>query len=279
MIESKSILSVKHEHHSAISDITYKTREFGRDEISITLDADTDYIYIGYHKPINCFYVNHNSNGFQEAVSTLKYWNGSAWTDVTNLEDDSLGVSRSGLLRWNRELSGQVENTVDSVSKYWYKLSTSVNKVNMKLSGINITFASDFDLSLEQPYATQSEFLAGQTSHILIHASVRNEIVQYFRGKDYYKLDSNGQKQDITPWDLLDIGEVNQAAIMLALSKIFFNFSDSKDDVWSSKAYEYRARYQKFIDRAALSIDFNDNGIADVGETKTAKINTFFFSR
>jgi hypothetical protein len=279
MIESKAILSVKLEHHSVFSDLTYKTREFGRDEVSIILDADTDFLYVGYSKPINCFFLNHNSNGVAEAITALKYYNGTSWVSVSNLEDDTLGLSRPGLLRWDRELVGQVASLIDGVTKFWYKLSTNTNKATLKLSGINVTFASDFDLTLEQPFATQSEMLGGLTSHILIHTAVRNEIIQYFKGKDYYKLDSNGVKQDLTCWDLMEIGEVNQAAIMLALSKIFFNFSDSKDDIWSSKAYEYRGRYQKFIDKASITIDFNDNGIIESNENKSAKINTFYFNR
>jgi hypothetical protein len=101
------------------------------------------------------------------------------------------------------------------------------------------------------------------TSHILTHAACRNEILQKFRAKDFYKLDSDGNKQNINAWDLLDIAEVKQGAVYLAMSKIYYNMSDSENDIWAIKAGEYFNKYESMINIAATTIDFNDNGASD----------------
>jgi len=277
MIESKSILSVKSYISSNYTDITYKMREFQRDLVTLTL-LSSEYLYIGYDKPINCFYVNLNSS-LTESTLNLEFWNGSAWSTCMGLEEDTLGLSRSGFIRFNRDQVNQASNTIDNTTKYWYRLSTSNTRTELILAGINLIFVNDYDLLMEQPFITMSEFLSGQTSHILIHNSVKNEIIQYFRTKDYYKIDSNGLKQDINIWDLLEIDEIKQAAVLLAISKIYFNQSDAKGDIWESKSYEYRARYLKIVEAGSLSIDYNDNGKKDVNENKTNKLNTFFMSR
>ena len=277
MIESKSILQVKSYISGVYSDITYKMREFQRDIITESLET-TDYLYVGYDKPINCFYINLNSSLIESSMN-MEYYNGSSWVSLDGLEEDTIGLSRSGFIRWNREQINQTIHTIDNSNKYWYRLSCNSVRTNLILAGINLIFSNDYDLLMEQPYITMTEFLGGQTSHILIHNSVKNEIIQYFRTKDYYKTDSNGLKQDINIWDLLEIDEVKQAAILLAISKIYFNQSDAKGDVWESKAYEYRARYTKIIEAGSLSIDFNDNGKKDIDENKTNKLNTFFMSR
>ena len=278
MIETKSILSIKAFHNDVFTDISYKTREFGRDIAIISLNANVDYLYIGFDKPLNSLYFNHNTLNLTESVLKVEYFNGS-WSDVNGLEDYTLGLMKSGYISFNRDQVGQIVNSTDNSNKYWYRLSVSSDIADLEISGINLVFADDYDLSLENPYITMPEFLGSQKSHILIHVACRNEILQSFRNKDYYKLDSNNIKQDINAWDLLDIMEVKQAAIMLALSKIMFNMSDAKDDVWANKAHEYRSKYEQNIQIASLSIDFNDNGVLESNENKIPKSNTFFMSR
>ncbi len=278
MIDLKSLLTVKHEVSTVFSDYSHKTNNFGRDVVSIDLDT-TDYIYIGFHKPINAFYFNHLSTYVTEGELSLEVYNGSSWIAASGLGDDTLGLKRSGFIKFNRDQVSQVNSTVNGTTNYWYRMSLSVERLALSISGINLVFADDYELMLEQPYITMPEFLDTLPSHIMIHAACRNEILQSFRNKDYIKLDASGVKQDINAWDLLDIEEVKQGAVYLAMSKIYFNMSDANDDVWANKAHEYREKYQEMIRVAALSLDLNDDGKASPDENKTAKINTTFMSR
>jgi hypothetical protein len=279
MIDLKSTLTVKTELETTFSDISSKTANFSRDLVTITLLDTSDHIYVGFHKPINSFYFNHNTVDLTEATMTLEFYNGSEWVACSDLADDTLGLKRSGFVNFNRVQLNQVVNAVDGLSKYWYKITISAGVTDLVISGINLVFADDYSLLLEQPYVTMPEFLDTQLSHILIHAACRNEIIQYFRNKDYYKIDAQGVKQDINAWDLLEIEEVKQSAVFLAMSKIYFNMSDTNDDIWAVKANDYRERSLKMLQVASLSVDFNDNGLSDAPEQKMAKLNSTYMSR
>lgn len=267
MIETKSSLFVKCEIDNVFTDYSHKSSNFGKDSFSINLTVN-DFIYVGYNKPINVLYVNHISSFVDEGMLSLQVFNGTEWVNAS-VEDDTFGLQRSGYVKFKRDL-GQVASVVDDVSTYWYRFSSSIAREGLVLSGINLVFASDYDLLLEQPYITMDEFLSSSLkSHILTHVAVRNEILQKFRNKDYYKLDKDGFKQDLNQWDLIDIDEVKQAAIYLAISKIYFNMSDSSSDTWAVKSSEYRSKFESCIQAASLSLDFNDNGIKDIEEVKT----------
>jgi hypothetical protein len=279
MINVKELLTVKHEASLAFVDYSHKTNNFGRDVVSIELDS-SDFLYVGFRKPINAFYFNHTSTYENEAVLSLEVYNGTSWVEASGKADDTLGLKRSGFIKFDRDQVGQVSHTVDGSNLYWYRLSVSEAREELKIEGINLVFADDYELMLEQPYITLPEFLGkiATTTHILIHAACRNEIMQCFRNKDYYKM-SNGVKEDINAWDLLDIEEIRQAAVYLAMSKIYFNMSDANDDVWANKSYEYRTLYTKMIQVASLSLDVNDDGVVTSNENKPPKINSTFMSR
>jgi hypothetical protein len=269
MIDPKAQLIVKHEVSGAFTDYSHKTNNFGKDSFTISL-ASADRLYVGFRKPINAIYFNHNSIYDEEGLLSLEFYNGITWANVEGLGDDTLGFKRSGFVHFDRNQTGHVPHLVDDYKLYWYRFSSSEPREDLVLSGINLVFADDYDLMMEQPYITMQDFLGTQKSHILIHAACRNEIIQKLKNKDFIKYDSDGVKQDLNQWDLLEIGEVKQGAIFLAMSKIYFNMSDSLDDVWGRKSTEYFKKFVSMIDLAALSLDLNDDGKAESAENKVS---------
>jgi hypothetical protein len=210
---------------------------------------------------------------------TLEYYNGSAWVAAANLNDDTQGLKRSGFIKWDRAQTNQAKNTVDGNTGYFYRISLSAIRLGLIIAGINLVFADDYELSVEQPIVMSTDFIGSNSSYILTHVSTRNEILQSFRNKDYYKLDENGVKQDVNSWDLLQIDEIKQAAVYLAISKIFFNASDMNHDIYAIKSIEYRNKYVAIMNVAALSVDFNDNGVTESYENKANKLNSTYRSR
>ena len=262
MIDIKTQLSIKHESGESYTDYSHKASNFGRDSFALDLVSE-DSICIGFRKPINGLYLNHLTSYEVEGECILQYWNGSAWVNANGLVDDTLGLKRSGFIRFDRDLIGQAQSSINGATLYWYKLKVSIAREGLTVSGINLVFADDYDLMLEQPYVTMPEFLGSLKSHILIHAACRNEIIQKFRLKDFYKTDASGNKQDINQWDLLEIQEVKQAAVFMAMSKIYSNMSDTDGDIWAVKAAEYNQKAEAMIDLSQTSLDYNDNGKDD----------------
>jgi len=283
MIDKRTTLTVFHDDNASFTDYSHKMGAFARDSVTMTITNAEDYIYVGYHKPINAVYVDITTPNGSEGINTVEYWNGTAWANVNGQSDDTLGLFRSGFIRWDKKngdtANDHVANEVNSVSKYWYRVRPSADRTGITLSGLNLVFSDDYELSLEQPYISDSEFLGSESSHIKTHVAVRKEILQKFNNKDYYVIDEvTGDKEDVTCWDLLDIDEVKLSASYLALSKIYNQLSDNPEDVWAVKSAQYEDKYNKYINIARLSVDVNDNGTKDAVENKPG-FKTRYFSR
>ena len=269
MIDNKASLNVKHDDNGVFTDYSHKAANYGRDSFTFTLDSTTSKLFVGFRKPITGFYVDIlNTDYTLEGTLTVEYWDGSNWVSVQDLADDTLGLLRSGFILFEREQANQVENEVDSLSKYWYRISSDTTRMNIDISGINMIFSDDYTMSLEQPVINDPAFKGSQASYVKIHASVRDEILQRFNNKDYIKRTEDGRIENLNVWDLHDILEVKQGATFLALSKIYYNVSDASDDVWADKSAFYFNKYNKMINIARVSLDVNDNGIPEVSEEK-----------
>jgi hypothetical protein len=87
------------------------------------LEDTTDFVYLGANTTFNgvAFEFETRASGV-----TLKaeYWNGSAWTTFTPT-DNTNSMQSDGYLNWGI-LTGWTPNTVNSVSRYWVRLSTTV---------------------------------------------------------------------------------------------------------------------------------------------------------
>ena len=152
---------------------------------------------------------------------------------------------------------------VNSTTKNWVRFRPSADHDVVTFAGINIIFSDDRDLKGE--YFEISQFLPkGADSHILSHVAARDEIIQYLRNGGNFKQDLNtGRLKEITAFDLLDLGQIKQPAILLTLSKIFANVSDEVGDNWSEKSSHYRGRYNASMKLFYLDLDSDDDGVQD----------------
>lgn len=268
MIDSKSALTIKYDSSGVFTDYTNKAVNYARDSFIITLDSVTDYLYIGFKKPITAFYIDILNTSYTEANLELDYFDGTDYYPVDGLADDTLGLSRSGFISFDREQESHAKSSVDSNTMYWYRLRVDETRTDLEVSGINLIFVDDFELSKEVSIINDEGFRSGEASHIKIHESVRDDILQAFGKQDYYKINSLGQKEDINIWDLHDLAEVKVAAKYKALSKIYYNVSDQAGDVYDTKSKHYQNLYEKNINLARLSLDVNDNGKVEASENK-----------
>lgn len=266
MIEIKSKLNFIYKATVAYTDYSHKTNNFGRDEVSIDV-ATTDFIYIGFKKPISKIYFNHNTTYSTDAILTVSMWNGSSFVACT-VDDETLGLRRPGFIHITKP-STEYSTTINSTVGYFLRLSVSAARAGLKVSGCNLVFSDDYDLSIENPLITQPEYLGSSTSFILNHVASRDEILKRLATKNVSKKKDDGTYEDYNQWDLFDINEVKQSSVFLTLSKIYFNLSDAADDIWMQKSNDYRAKYSELIEKVALSLDMNDDGIKTSDESKS----------
>jgi len=270
MLDNNIKLKILHNDDGSFTDISDECADFGRDTTSLTFLQSTSELYIGYRKPINSFYVELATASTDSNLFVIEYWNGTSWTD-TGAVDYTKGFTRSGFITWNRNLTNESKKTINGTELYFIRV-TAIEDFSAVLGGIGFLFTDDNDLRQEVPEITDSNHLAGKASHILTHVAVRNKIIQDLRNKNYTHTNSLGEIEDLTVWDILNANQLNQAAIALGLSKIYYNFSDTVGDVYERNSNKYFADYNSSMDLARLSIDSNDDGIENKQE-ETVRFN------
>lgn len=269
MINPKTKLTVFHDDNGVFTDHTDSASDYIRDDFSMTLVSLEDYVYIGYYKPFNSVYVefstaNVNSNDF-----ALEYYDGTTWTTL-ELDDDTKGWTRSGFMHWDKSDMNEVE--INSTTKYYIRMKPDSDHSATTLSGLNLVFSDDNQLKQEFFEIDNANLLpSGQSSHINSHVASRNTIIQMLRNQGYIKTNSSTGQENIDQFDLHDVFEIRQAATYMALSKIFFNLSDSVDDNWWAKYKEYQDKFEGMFALAKLTLDQDDDGNEDSEEKRNYK--------
>ena len=266
MIKINEKLTIFHDDNSVFAEYSDELLGFDRDAASLTFITAEDSIYVGFYKPINIFFSELATTNTNDADLTVEYYNGTAFTNVVGLHDDSKAFTRSGFTRWDRNQADEAATTINSVELFWYKIDLDADSSAMVFDGLNIVFSDDQDLKREL-FEIDKYLPANTATHILSHASARDEIIQKLNimGKDKNNA-VTGWLEGITAFDLLDISEVKLASTYLVLSKILFSVSDDLDDVFASKSITYRSMADNIINSTKLSVDSNDNGVEEQNE-------------
>jgi len=227
----------------------------------------TEYLYISHDtKPVNNFYIEIKTPNEETSVISIEYYDGSAWKYISNINDETNGLTRSGFLTFERVDAEKVE--VNSIEKHWLRLSVDADTSEVEINGINIVFSNDIDLKEELP--EYADYLpVGETTFIGRHQSAKRDIIQSLRNVgNTKKLEGNFISTDIDEYDILNPLQFRQASKYLVLSKIFFNISDEVDDKYSEKSKSYFELYRKAFDLCLMDIDSNDNGKLETFENK-----------
>jgi hypothetical protein len=255
-----------HDDNGAFTDYTRDARDYLRDEFAIDFTSIDDFVYIGLYKPFNKVYVELKTPALADVNLNAEYYDGAAWQSLT-LEDDTKGLTRSGFISFEKPENWN-STAVNGEDKHYIRLSADT--FTAEIQGLNLVFADDNDL--RQEVRCIDDFLQGNdTTFIAYHVSARNDIVQTLRnGGNATKQENQVNYKNLTKWDLLETGEVRQAAKYLCLSKIFHDVSENIDDKQYQRAIDYAQKYGEAFKLFRLSLDNNDDGIADE-EEKTVR--------
>ena len=200
---------------------------------------------------------------------------------LTDFVDGTQGLTQSGYMYWKPE-KDQYDNFLAGQE---YTLSIRYNTgFDIVFGGINLLFCDKFDLLREYPDLDSllgiSDEKVISTQLIRIMESTMLEIEKKVQNSPFWKEDRQYffTAKELDRWDLLQINEINQAAIFWTLAKIFYFLSDTPGDIYSVKSADYRARGEEAFASVNLSLDFNDNGSLDVfeGEREAANVEITF---
>ena len=260
-----------YDKNMVISDYSQKARDYLRDSFTIDFVGAEDSFYIGLYKPFDWVYMELLTEALTDSELVYEYSNGAGFSGL-NVFDDTIGFQRSGFINWNKPSDWKAQ-AINGQELYWVKITSPVN-FSIAIQGCNIVFADDNDL--EQECRDIKDYLyKNDKSFIAYHVSTRNDIIQRLRNGGDKKLVNentvNEKFENITKWDLLDIGEIRSAAKYLCLSKIFFDVSENVDDKAFSKYKEYMAQFGDAFELFFLSIDKNDDGQVDIVKENLAE--------
>lgn len=261
-------LFVFHDDDSSFIDFSDEAENYLRDKLALVLTT-SDFLYVGLYKPFDRIYTDMDTANTNTSVFTGEFFDGSNFVSLTNFKDKTNGMSRSGFMRWDRAQTDWALTTINGQEAFWVRFSIDVAfSAGTDLNGLNIIFAEDLDL--QEVYRNINSYrFSGDTTFIALHQSVRNDIVQKIRNAGNAKFNRNEEKfRDITRWDFNDSEQLRNAAKYFALAEIFENTSDSTDGKFNQLVNKYKARANEAFNLFYLSLDLDDDGIADKSEFK-----------
>jgi hypothetical protein len=260
------------------TDFSRKLKDFGTSSVSIELQLG-EYIYIGYEKPFNQIFVELEEVNTSGGLLSAEYFDGSAWQPLNSLIDETEDFSKSGFLFFDKP-SSWAEGEVESVSKFYIRLSTTVShSVGVLVQGIGILLSNDLDLE-----GIRSNIVSKHNngeSWVLKHEAARKAIVDELRRKGNRvvtnddknnPLVTEGKKfKDLTEFDLLEPEQLRQASMYKTLSMIYLDeLSDEEGDKYERQGMRYENSFYQALNVFALAIDFDNDGLADDNESVLA---------
>lgn len=266
-------LNVLHNDNSSYIDLSNDLEDYLRDDTALTFVALEDELLIGLYKPFDSVYIELTTAATATNL-TFEYSTAASFNALI-VKDDTKNLIRNGFVSWDRTQTDWELQTIDGKELYWVKITADAD-FTATLRGLNILFNDDNSLLAES--SRINRYLPkNETSFVKFHVAARNEIVQTLRNGGSFKYEGDASftlnpMRNITKWDILDIGEISEAAKFLTLAKIYFENSVNIDD----KEYQkYNDNYEFFGNAFKLffmSIDKDDDGVIDE-QTERLELN------
>ena len=198
---------------------------------------------------------------------TAEYWNGSAWTAVAGLIEDTKAFSRSGFIQFEKP-SDWAKTTVNGAEKFFIRFAPLLDlSVGTSIQGMNIVFSDDQDLKGIYP-AVANYLGSTETTFILRHENSRDLIIQELRNRAFQKKgDLKSYYESIDPWDILEIDEVRMWSANLTMSNIFSSLQANTNDLYSQKSEEFSEKAEYYKAAVFLTLDKDDDGVMDSSES------------
>lgn len=246
------------------TEVTEKANSINSDPLVLNID-ETAAVYIGYHLPFasRYFYVT-VANAVAATSLTVEYWNGSAWTAVDDLIDQTssggITLAQSGFISWQNPGDWQpsAQTGVDAdVELYWIRL-----KVNDQITATTAVqailnlFSDDNMLRAYYPeLITDTRYLpASRTNFLEQHQMAKDLVV--LRLKQRKVIEEEGQ--------VIDVNEVAVAATH-ACAWMILNPIATSDETRAQRD-DAQKNFDNEISLLNFSVDENKDGAVSSSE-------------
>jgi hypothetical protein len=245
------------------TDTTEKTKSINSLALSLVMTASgPDYLYLGVKKPFTTRYFYFATPNTNPCTLTVEYWNGTAWTAVEDLIDQTHGFTQSGFISWTGSSNWNYKEQTPIVASssvdpklylYWVRIRVSADlSASTSLQAILNLFCDDTLFQAMYPnIATSAYYPSGKTNFLEQYEAAKNMVV--------LRLKQKGEIKDET--EILDITEVAAAAVH-ATAYILLN-PIARDDVKRQAAADAKAALNDEIKNSVFTLDQNNNATLD----------------
>ena len=263
-------LKVIHDDNGSFVDFSKKAKTYIQDSFQIQFVSAEDSFYLGLYKPFFAIYPQIDTITSSTSLLEVQYYNGSSFTAVTLIEEETDTLNRGGLITWEKP-SDWTASSINGEELYWIKLD--IADCDLTFAGLNVLFSSDADLKKEQ-YDIELHLPKNANSFAHYHEAARDEIVQRMRnsGKATY---SSQIFNDFAKWDFLDVSQIRQASKFLVLAKVMFDASTEIDDKYYQKHRDYMDMFGEAFKLYFLSWDKDNDGEVDTNERMGIRTSEF----
>jgi len=235
-------------------EITKKISDPNSDSVNIPL-LTTDYVYIGFYGKFASRHFKVDTPNTIDSVISIEYWNGTTFTPVFDVVDETDGFKKTGFIHWineNDEWKPSKQTPIDDTELYWVRLSVSadLDASTSLLSILNI-FSDDIDIDIYYPeLISDTRYLpSGKTDFINQHIAAMKQVVNDLKRK----------KQILDESQVIDITEVNLAAVHKAADIILTPIESSDSEI------RIRARnaYKQELSDIIIAVDSDKDGVIE----------------
>ena len=250
------------------TETTKETSNINSDPLTFELTT-TDFFYVGFEDRFASRYFEVSTVNATSSVVTVEYWNGTSYTTVDDVIDQTLGFTQSGFISWvnktDWEKTSQTGIDTD-IELFWIRISVSVNlDGSTALQNVLNLFSNDDLVRAYYPY------LIHDTRYLPIGRT--NFLDQHVAAKDLIVLRLKQKRWILAEGDIIDINAVAVAAVhgfaWIVLNPI------ARDEETRELAKDALKQFGKELEQVNLNIDINADGVVSEQE----RINVSGFSR
>lgn len=117
--------------YPAGTEVTGKIETISQDSLAFALTT-AQYLYLGFHQRFTSRYFYLSTVNSVSTSLTVEAYDGTDWTAVKNLVDDTQGFTRSGWIGWNNDAANvpwekSALSPITDVELYWVRITTGTN--------------------------------------------------------------------------------------------------------------------------------------------------------
>ena len=242
-------------------DNTVETTQTTEDISAGTIDFEqitADFFYVGFRDRFAARHFQLDVPNATSSVLTVEYWNGTAYTSVEDLVDETVGFTKSGFIHWQnkRDWEKVAQTPVSDKELFWIRISVSVNlDAGTTLQSVLNLFSDDNILRFYYPeIVADARYLPpGRSNFLEQHLASKNSVV--LRLKQRGVIDNEGQ--------IIDPNPVMAAAVHKTAEIILTPIEQDSEFI-----DRVRRAYADEINQLKLETAQNKDGLIDASERR-----------